>query len=139
MAPRFDNRSARCKTESNASERTRRDTMKHLNDALNEWADQMSGLDDGSVWQAMTCSEAEATIQLLVAMGRSGAAEMIHAIHAQGDEPGDMHHEGQPEWEHLPGRDLNTWQMQCVECGAHIETSRDMDEPCPSGPGHPDN
>lgn len=62
---------------------------------LDQVASMLSGPDLAEAWTAFTCLEVEALAELLRHFHRTEAAEAIVALHAAGDEPGDLHYHSQ--------------------------------------------
>lgn len=68
-------------------------SLRELADA----ADQLGAL-SAEMWNDlgphMTCSEADALVRVLTALGLGNHAVILEDAHAEGDEPGDKHHPG---------------------------------------------
>lgn len=62
--------------------------------AVDTMADALERIDTGDVFGALTCDEVEAIAGVLRAGGRDAAAEFIVAEHAESDDEGDAHYQG---------------------------------------------
>lgn len=65
-----------------------------LVEAVENMADVLAMLDSGDTWASMTCTEVESIAAVLRAAGRDDVAHNIIEMHAESDEPGDLHHPG---------------------------------------------
>ena len=61
--------------------------------AVEDWTTCAAGMDTDNIWNHFTCAEADATADIARAAGREDIAAMILRLHAEGDEPGDSHHQ----------------------------------------------
>lgn len=64
-------------------------------EAAEAWAEKWAGGNLArDIGEALTCSEADAIVGLLLALGLDGAAGEWRTAHAEGDEEGDRHWTG---------------------------------------------